>query len=194
MKTYEDFLIFLEQHLNHLSDFIPVNDRDFHAVCFALARFLLSEPYRWEQILETWPQLPKVSAPSKDELYDFFKSNKGLPLSFRKELKEDNREKLSKAYDLLYPIVISKDEFLSSIFREDFLARRYKKIFREGERKISRVLEKINRLKTNKEVVQLMHRFTKDLSGFSLTLINNKRLLDQTVRKLENIQPRASRR
>jgi len=186
MKTYEDFLVFLEDHLTQMSDFIPVTDRDYHPVCYSIARFLLSESYRWEKLLDTWPQIPEVTQPSEEELLDFFKTNKGLPFSFRKELTEKKFDTLYKAYSLLYPMLITKDEFLRSVFREDLLARRYKKIFRESDKKIKRVMEKINNLKNNKEFQPLMQRFTKDLSGFSLTLINNWKLLDKTVEKLKN--------
>ena len=186
MKTYEDFLVFLEEHLNHMSDFIPVSDRDFHPVCFAIARFLLAEPYRWENLLATWPQLPGVAKPLETELINFFKNQKGLPHSFRKELAEHNLETLYQAYNLLYPALIVKDDFLRSVFREDLLARKYKTLFRESDKKIKRVTEKINQLKNNTDFHPLMQRFTKDLSGFSLTLINNWKLLDQAVGKLMN--------
>ena len=188
MKTYEDFLVFLEQHLDHMSDFIPVSDRDFHPVCYAIARFLLTEPYRWEQLKEQWPQVPEVQKPSESELIDFFKTSKGLPLSYRKELMENDLETLYKAYDLMYPIIVSKDEFLRSIFREDIRKRRYKKIFRESDSKINRVTQKINQMKNNDDFQPLMQRFTRDLSGFSLTLINNRKLLDQIVQELMNAQ------
>jgi hypothetical protein len=82
---------------------------------------------------------------------------------------------------------VTKDEFLTSIFREDIINRRFKKIFRNSKTRINRITEKINKLKKNNEVVQLMKRFTKDLSGFSLTLINNKKLLDQAVVKLKMV-------
>ncbi len=184
MKTYEDFLAFLEAYLNPLSDFIPVTDEDYYPICFALGRFLLSEPYRWEQFKEQWPKLPEAPKPSKSELIDFFKTNKGLPLSFRKELMENNHEVLYKAYDLLYPIMVSKDEFLTSIFRIDIRSRRFKKLFRESDTKIKRIIAKINDLKKRPGFHQFMQRFTQDLCGFSITLINNKKLLDQVVKKL----------
>lgn len=183
MKTYEEFLTFLEDHLKQLTDFIPITDQDFHPVCFAVARFLLTEPYRWEKLIEAWPNLPEVPKPSKEELIEFFKSQKGLPLSFRKEIKEDNLEVLNEAYQLLYPILVLKDEFLLSIFRTDVIARRFKKVFRESNGKINRIIKKINHFKLNENFLPLVRQFTQDLSGFSLTLINNRKLLDQTVQK-----------
>jgi hypothetical protein len=184
MKTYEDFLEFLEVHLKHITDFIPGSDRDFRPLCFSVARFLLEEPYRWEKLVADWPQLPTVEKPSRDELLEFYKTNKGLPLSFRKEIKTNDYDTLYKAYELLHPILITKHEFLTGIFREDIAARRFKKIFKESEKKIKRIEEKANLLKNQQSFIELMRKFTKDLSGFSLTLINNKKLLDQAVDKL----------
>ncbi|MGE5342279.1 MAG: hypothetical protein ACM3SY_12455 [Candidatus Omnitrophota bacterium] len=185
MRTYEDFLTFLEKHLTPLTDFIPASDDDFHPICHALARFMLSEPYRWENLLNEWPVLPtNVPKPAENELLDFFKNNKGLPLSFGKELQENQCEKLYTAYNVLYPIFVLKDDFLTSIFRKESHSRKYKKIVREGETKINRIIERINALKTNQEFTQFMSRFTAELSGFSLTLINNKKLLDTVVDKL----------
>ncbi|MCP5046140.1 MAG: hypothetical protein GY940_03145 [bacterium] len=184
MKTYEEFLVFLEEHLNHMTDFVPATSSDFHPVCFATARFLLSEPYRWETLMIDWPKLPQVEKPAESQLLDFFKSTKGMPLSFRKELKEKNLDTLYKAYNLLYPICVTKDEFLTSVFRDDISARRYKKIFKQSEKKLDRVTGTINVMKKDKSFIQLMQQFTKDLSGFSLTLINNNKLLDQVVKKM----------
>lgn len=185
MKTYEEFLEFLDDHLKSMSDFIPVMDRDYHAVCFATARFLLTEPYRWETLLEKWPETPEVPKPDKKELVQFFKTKKGLPLSFRKELVDKNYDTLYIAYDLLYAILVLKDEFLTSIFRNDARARRFKKVFRESDAKIKRIKDFLQRVKKNNDFLELMRKFTKDLSGFSLTLINNKKLLDQAIKKLE---------
>lgn len=186
MKTYEEFLVFLDDHLKSMSDFIPVTDKDFHAVCLATGRFLLSEPYRWETLMEKWFQAPEVEKPGKDELLDFFKKRKGMPLSFRKELLAGDLDTLYKAYELLFPILVTKDEFLSSIFRDDIKARRYKKVFRQNERKIKRVRDFVNTMKENADFLELMRKFTKDLEGFSLTLINNKNLLDQAIKKIED--------
>jgi len=187
MKTYEDFLVFLEDHLKSLHDFIPVADEDFHPVCFAVARFLLSEPYRWEKLLDKWPHVPHVKKPEKKELIDFFETHKGLPRSFAKELKEENFDVLHKAHALMYLIFVQKDDFISSIFREDARARKYKKIFNESEKKIKRITEKINGFKHNPEFHKLIKKFTSELAGFSLTLINNNKLLDQTVDKLPKL-------
>jgi hypothetical protein len=73
---------------------------------------------------------------------------------------------------------------LTSVFRQDIASKRYKTIFKQSEKKIARVIEKINLMKENKSFIQLMQQFTTDLSGFSLTLINNKNLLDQVVTKM----------
>jgi hypothetical protein len=181
MKTYEDFLKFLEDHLKPFTQFVPTSDIDFHAICTAIGRFMLSEPYRWETLLSNWPQTPKVPKPSEKELLDFFTNNKGLPVSFRKELKEKNYTALYKAYDLIYSILILKNEFLASIFREEIRSRKYKKIFKESEQKIKRINAKIDSFKTNQSFLQLIKKFTAELAGFSLTLINNKKLLDQVV-------------
>ncbi len=184
MKTYEDFLKFLEDHLKPFTQFVPASDIDFHAICTAIARFLLSEPYRWEILLNNWPQTPKIPKPSEKELNDFFMKNKGFPVSFRKEIKERNYTVLYQAYDLMYSILILKDEFLTSIFREEILSRKYKKIFKESKPKIKRITAKIDSFKTNKPFLQLITKFTAELAGFSLTVINNKKLLDQVVDKL----------
>lgn len=106
MKTYEDFLVFLDDHLKSMTDFIDASHRDFHAICAATGRFLLSEPYRWEKLLEKWPELPEVPKPGEKELLEFFKSRKGLPLSFRKELKTNDLDTLYKAYDFLYAVLV----------------------------------------------------------------------------------------
>jgi hypothetical protein len=187
MKTYEDFLIFLEEHLKTITDYIPASDGDFHPISFAIARFLLSEPYRWEALVGEWPKIPKVPKPSESELMEFYKKYKGFQLSFRKELKEKNTDVLYKAYYIFYPIFVLKDEFFTSIFREDTHARRYKKIFNGSEMKIFRVTEKINAIKKIPSFHQLMKKFTSELAGFSLTLINNKKLLDQVVDKLAKV-------
>jgi len=184
MKTYEDFLVFLEEHLNHITDFIEPTDKDFFSVCTATARFLLSEPYRWRDLMKNWPQIPTVEKPSESQLIDFFTTTKGLKLSFRKELKENNLGMMYDAYTLLFPTLVLKDEFLSSVFRQDLQARRYKKIFLQHQKKITRVMEFINRMKEDDNFLELMETFTADLSGFSLTIINNKKLLDQVVNKL----------
>jgi hypothetical protein len=184
MKTYEEFLSFLEEHLNHMTDFVPASSKDFYPVCFATARFLLSEPYRWEKLINDWPKTPEVPKPSESELLDFYNNTKGMKLSFRKELKTNDLETLYKAYQLLFPICVSKDEFLTSVFRKDIGARRYKTIFRKSEKTIARVVEKINLMKKDQSFIHLMQSFTADLSGFSLTLINNKNLLDQVVTKM----------
>lgn len=184
MKTYEDFLVFLEEHLNHIRDFIPASDKDFRSVCFAVARFLLEEPYRWETLAKDWPKLPQVEKPGEDELVEFYRSRKGLPLSFRKELVANDIDTLYKAYELMQPIFVTKDDFVTSMFRDDIKRRRYKRIFKQSTKKIPRVIEKINRLKNEQSMLELMRKFTADLAGFSLTLINNKKLLDQAVDKL----------
>lgn len=187
MKTYEEFLEFLNEHLKNMSDFIPVSDPDFHSVCFATGRFLLTEPYRWEEKLKNWPVIPKTEKPEEKQLLDFFQVS-GLRKSFNKELNENNQEILHKAYELFFPIIISKDEFMISLFRDDLKARRYKKIFRSAGQKIDRVTDFINRHKTNSQFLELMRKFTHDLSGFSLTLINNKKLLDQAIDTIQNKQ------
>jgi len=182
MKTYEEFLEFLETHLNHMSDFVPVDSKDFHAVCYATASFLLAEPYRWEKLLPEWPKLPQVEKPEESELLEFFEK-KGMSVSFGKELKANDLDTLYNAYDLLFPCLVLKDDFLTAVFREDLPRRRYKKIFKQSNRKIERVVNTINSLKIRDEFIALMKQFTADLEGFSLTLINNKRLLDQVVQK-----------
>lgn len=184
MKTYEEFLDFLEEHLKHMIDYVPVSSPQFHPVCFATARFLLSEPYRWETLLPDWPKIPVVTKPSETQLLQFFNSTKGMLLSFRKELAGNDLDTLYKAYTILYPICVTKDDFLTSVFRLDIQARRYKKIFKEGDKVLASVIEKINLIKSNTSFIHLMQKFTRDLSGFSLTLINNKKLLDQAVSKL----------
>jgi hypothetical protein len=184
MKTYEEFLDFLQEHLNHMTDFVPAANSEFHPVCFATARFLLSEPYRWETLISDWPKISEVPKPSETELLDFFKTTKGMALSFRKELAANDLDTLHKAYTLLYPICVTKDEFLTSVFRMHIQARRFKRIFKEGEKTLAVVQERINTMKSNASFIRLMQKFTKDLSGFSLTLINNKKLLDQAVLKL----------
>lgn len=181
MKTYEEFLVFLEEHLSHMTDFVPASSKDFYPVCYAAARFLLSEPYRWEQLFEDWPKLPVVEKPGQDALLDFYKTTPGLPLSFRKELKENDLETMYDAYNLLYPIIVTKDEFLTSVFREDLKHRRFKKIYRQSKGKIKRVTKTIDKMKKDQNFISLMKQFTKDLSGFSLTLINNRKLLDQVI-------------
>lgn len=186
MKTYEEFLVFLDDHLKSMSDFIAVTDRDFHAVCFTTGRFLLSEPYRWETLMNNWFQAPEVEKPGKEELLAFFNERKGMSRSFRKELMANDLETLYKAYDLLFPLLVTKDEFLTSIFRDDIKAQRYKKVFRQSKRKIKRVGDFVNKMKTNGDFLELMRKFTKDLEGFSLTLINNKNLLDQAIKKIED--------
>lgn len=185
MKTYEEFLVFLDDHLKSMSDFIPMKDKNFHAICFATGRFLLSEPYRWESLMGKWFEAPKVAEPGKEELLEFFKNTKGLPLSFRKELETEDWDTLYKGYEILYPILVLKNEFLSSIFREDIRFRRFKKVFRQHKRKIKKVKEFVDKVKGNKEFLELMRKFTKDLEGYSLTLINNKKLLDQAIKKIE---------
>lgn len=184
MKTYEEFIVFLEEHLNHMTDFVPASSKDFYPVCYATARFLLSEPYRWEQLFDDWPKMPEVEKPGQDELLGFYKSTKGLPPSFRKELKENDLETMYDAYNLLHPIIVTKDEFLTSVFREDIKHKRYKKIYRRGKGKIKRITKTIDKMKKDKKFIGLMQQFTKDLSGFSLTLINNRNLLDQVVIKM----------
>jgi hypothetical protein len=184
MKTYEEFLVFLEEHLNHMTDFVPASSKDFYPVCFATARFLLSEPYRWEQMFDEWPKQPEVERPAENELLQFYKTTKGLPLSFRKELKAGDLDTLFDAYTLIHPIIVTKDEFLTSVFREDIRHRRYKKVYKQSKSKIKRVIGKIQLMKKDKNFIGLMQQFTKDLSGFSLTLINNRKLLDQVVTKM----------
>lgn len=187
MKTYEDFLAFLEEHLKPINTFIPVSDNDFHPICIAVARFMLSEPYRWESLLDKWPKVPEILKPTEEELTDFFKTRTGLPLSFKKELSNNDYPALYKAYNILFPIIVLKDDFYSSIFRTDILRRRWKTIIKGSDAKIKRIIEKINTFKNEKTFIQLMTKFTGDLSGFSLTLINNKKLLDQVVTKLSGI-------
>lgn len=188
MKTYEEFLVFLEEHLNHMSDFVPVTNKDFHSICYATARFLLCEPFRWEKLIVDWPQLPKVEKPSEEDLIAFYNEHKGLNISFKKELNANDLPTLYKGYNLLHPILVSKDEFLTAIFREDIPNRRYKKIFKASERKITRIIQLINGLKEEDGFHRLMKKFTSDLEGFSLTLINNKRLLDQVVSKFMGLE------
>lgn len=185
MKTYEEFLVFLDDHLKSMSDFVPMKDKNFHAICFATGRFLLSEPYRWETLIEEWFEAPEVAKPGKEEMLEFYKNTKGLPLSFRKELETGDLDTLYKAYEILFPIIVLKNEFLSSIFREDIRARRFKLVFRQHKRRIKKVKEFVDGVKNNKEFLELMRKFTKDLEGFSLTLINNKKLLDQAIKKIE---------
>jgi hypothetical protein len=185
MKTYEDFLVFLDDHLKSMTDFIDASHRDFHAICAATGRFLLSEPYRWEKLLENWPEMPKVPKPNENELLEFFKTKKGLSLSFRKELKENDLDTLYKAYDLLYAMLVIKDDFLTAVFGEDIKRRRYKKIFRQSGAKIKRIKDFINPRKTDENFLNLMRKFTKDLEGFSLTLINNRNLLHKAIKKIE---------
>jgi hypothetical protein len=185
MKTYEEFLVFLDDHLKCMSDFISVKDKNFHAICFATGRFLLSEPYRWETLMEKWFESPEVVKPEKEEMLAFFKNTKGLPFSFRKELETGDMDTLYMAYDILFPILVLKNEFLSSIFREDIRAWRFKKVFRQHKRKIKKVKEFIDGVKNNNEFLDLMRKFTRDLEGYSLTLINNKKLLDQAIKKIE---------
>lgn len=185
MKTYEEFLVFLDDHLKSMSDFIPVKDKDFHAVCFTLGRFLLSEPYRWEELLNDWPKMPQVVKPGEKELLEFFNTHKGMKLSFRKELKNNDIDALYKAYDWLFPMLVTKDDFLSSVFRDDIKARRFKKVLRQAEKKVKRVTEFVDVYKKDAKFLELMRQFTTDLSGFSLTLINNKNLLDQAIKKIE---------
>ncbi len=184
MKTYEEFLSFLEEHLNHMTDFVPASNSDFYPVCFATARYLLSEPYRWEKLFAEWFKAPDVAKPSEKEMLDFFNNTKGMKLSFHKELKTNDLETLYKAYELLFPICVTKHEFLTSVFRKDIEARRFKTIFKQNVKTIDRVVDKINLMKEDKSFIQLMKTFTTDLSGFSLTLINNKNLLDQVVTKI----------
>ncbi len=184
MKTYEEFVEFLEEHLNHMTDFLAVSDKDFHPVCFATARFLLDEPYNWEKKMAQWPTVPQTPKPSQEELLNFFNTTKGMKVSFRKELKENNMEVLYNAYQLLFPSLVVKDEFLTSIFRDDLKHRRYKKVFKQSTKKIPRVIKHINGLKTEESFIALMRQFTKDLSGFSLTLINNRKLLEQAIDNL----------
>lgn len=184
MKTYEDFLLFLEKHLKQMATLVPVTDQDFYPFCTAVSRFLLSEPYRWEKLIEEWPILPEVAKPSQDELLNFFNQTKRLPISFKKELMENDYETLYLAYNLMQPILIRKDEFLTSIFREDIQHHRYKKIFGQSQSKIKRITKTINQMKKNQDFIKLAKQFTTDLSGFSLTLINNQNLLEQALKKM----------
>lgn len=184
MKTYEEFVEFLEEHLSHMTDFVAVTETDFHPVCFATARFLLDEPYNWEKKIIDWPSVPKPPKPTEEEMLNFFTTTKGMKLSFRKELKENNLDALYKAYDLLFPSLVTKDEFLTSIFRDDLKRRRYKKVFKASNRKIKQVKEHIGVLKKEESFIALMRQFTKDLSGFSLTLINNRNLLEQAIQNI----------
>ncbi|MCP4152904.1 MAG: hypothetical protein GY757_34545 [bacterium] len=186
MKTYEDFLLFLDDHLKSMTDFIPASDKDFHAICITTGRLLLSEPYRWEKLLDEWMTLPEVTVPGNDELLEFFTSKKGFKLSFRKELLAKDYETMGNAYKIIYPLLVIKHEFLSSIFRDDIKARRFKQIYKESGKKIIRVRNFItSRVKDDVKFLELMQKFTKDLEGFSLTLINNKNLLDQAIKKIE---------
>lgn len=184
MKSYEDFLVFLEEHLYHISDFISPTDKDFFSVCTATARFLLSEPYRWHDLIKTWPNLPQIEPPTQEQVLEFLNSTKGLKASFRKELENNDRESLKEAYNLLFPILVLKDDFLASVYRKEIQSRRFKTIFRESKKKIPRVIKYIDRMKNDENFLQLMEKFTRDLSGFSLTIINNRKLLDQVVNKL----------
>lgn len=185
MKTYEDFLVFLDDHLKSMTDFIPARHRDFHAVCAATGRFLLSEPYRWEKLLPEWPKEPEVERPGKDEMLAFFKEHKGLTVSFRKELAAGDMEALGKAYDLMFSILVLKDELLTSVFREDIKRRRYKRIYRMSTTRLKRVEAFIDKNKGNEAFLDLMRKFTRDLEGFSLTLINNRNLLHQAIDKIQ---------
>ncbi len=186
MKTYEEFLVFLDDHLRSMTNFIPATHKDFHSICYATGRFLLSEPYRWEQLLANWPVTPEDPPKiSNEELRDYFTKTKGMPLSFRKELKENDYQKLQTAYNFLFHLLIGKDEFLTAVFRDEIVARRFKRILKQKDKKLKRVLEFLNSMKGNEAFLELMRKFTKDLSGFSLTLINNKHLLDQAIKKIE---------
>ncbi len=185
MKTYEDFLAFLNEHLKSMTDFVAATDKDFHPICFATGRFLLQEPYRWEKLMDQWLEAPQVETPDDNQCLEFYQLNKRLANSFRKELKGDDLDTLHKAYRLFYPILVLKSEFVSSIFREDILAHRYKKVFRESKAKVDRIKAFITEKKEDKAFLELMRKFTKDLEGFSLTLINNKKLLDQAIKKIE---------
>ncbi|MCP4219287.1 MAG: hypothetical protein GY765_31930 [bacterium] len=185
MKTYEDFLVFLDDHLKSMTDFIPASHNDFHAICYATARLLLAEPYRWEKLIDQWMEKPGVEKPEQEQLLEFYATTKGLPLSFRKELKADDYETLHRGYELLFPLIVQKHEFLHSIFRDDVRARRFKKVFKESEKKIERVRDFISEKIKEESFLGLMKKFTKDLEGFSLTLINNLNLLDQAIKKIE---------
>jgi len=184
MKTYEEFLEFLKEHLKEFIKIFPVNDEDFFPLVFAFARFLLSEPYRWNELIKDWPEIKRVNEDDEKNILEFFNKTKGMKLSFRKELMNRDLDTLKDAYSLFYPMIELRDNFLNSIFRLDIKSRRYKKIYRESSEKISRIIKKINQLKEDERIIPLIKKFTSDLSGFSLTLINNKNLLEQAIKDM----------
>ncbi len=184
MKTYEEFLDFLKEHLEEFIDIFPKEDEDFFPLTFAFARFLLLEPYRWKELIKEWPKVNFAEENDEEKIINFFNKTKGMKLSFRKELLNNDIEILKKAYSLFYPIIELRDDFLNSIFRLDLKSRRYKKIFKHSDELIKRIVKKINELKNNKKIISLIEKFTGDLSGFSLTLINNKNLLEQAIKDM----------
>lgn len=183
MKTYEDFLLFLRSHLGGFRKHFAGEEPDAYHLLFAVARFLLSEPYRWQSLLTEWPHPVHADQRSDDEVRQFFQQHKGLPASFRKELQNDDLAALHRAYAVLFPMLTLKDEFSSAIFREEVRSRRYKAICREYPLRSQRVARKLKHLTQNHDFRRQMESFTKDLHGFSLTLIQNKNLLDQAVRE-----------
>jgi hypothetical protein len=181
MKTYEDFLQFLKSHIREFSRFVPVGDEDFHSFMYALCRFLLSEPYRFQTLLPDWPQIAIPEKPSDDALLGFFKEHKGLPRSFAKELKAGDLTTLRQAYAILFPICVQKDDFTSAIFRKESKSRKYKAIVAAFPSRFGRLQKRFAGLKKDPNFLRVIEAFTKDLTGFSLTLIQNRNLLDQAV-------------
>ncbi len=187
MKTYEDFLRFLKEHIRVFGRFVPGTDPDSIPFIQSVCRFLLSEPYRFQTLLEDWPSVTVPEKPDRTVLLAFFKEHKGLPLSFRKELQAGDETALRTAYRALFPVLVRKEEFCCSVFREEIKKRKFKTVARQFDERTDRIRKKVGGLKKNPDFIQALTAFTKDLQGFSLTLIQNKNLLDQAIS--ETIKP-----
>jgi hypothetical protein len=181
MKTYQEFLDYLKVFLKDFSTCLPVRDPDYAAIAFALARFLIADQYRWHAKLAAWPELPTVALPSDKEVVTFFSQHKGLPLSFRQELAARRMGPLRQAYAVLFPMLVLKHDFVAAIFRADLKARRFKAILRGYEARLGVISAKIAGLKRTPEFNAVCKRFTDHLVGYSLTLLQNKKLLDEAL-------------
>ncbi|HNX96626.1 MAG TPA: hypothetical protein PKK12_03005 [Candidatus Aminicenantes bacterium] len=181
MKTYEEFLEYLTDQLRQASPLLSPDDDDFYPAAFTLLRFLLSEPYRWESRLASWPPPPRQSEIPETELLSFFSSHKGLLVSFGTEWRQRNFPPLRAAHAVLFPLLVEKDDLATALYWDGGRSRRFKQVVRDLPERATRVREKLAGLTRDPRFLPFAREFVAGLMGFSLTLLSNRLLLDQAI-------------
>jgi len=182
VKTYEEFLEYLTTRLRQASPLLSPNDDDFYPAAFTLLRFLLAEPYRWESRLADWPAPPRRPEVPESELLSFFSSHKGLLVSFGAEWRQRNLPPLRAAHAVLFPLLIEKDDLATALYWDGGRSRRFKQVVRDLPERAARVREKLTVLTRDPRFFPFAGEFVAGLKGFSLTLLQNRLLLDQAIR------------